>query len=85
VTRRSVFTIFSIACLNGAARKYEQEYSIHQFTVLPSETNQLFQFTHLSMIIFPEVKSWKGRTASLKSRKARALLASGLSAFGFLD
>jgi nicotinamidase-related amidase len=32
--------------------RYEQEYAIHQFTVLPSEANKLFQFTHLSMISF---------------------------------
>ena len=31
---------------------YEQEYSLHQFTVLPSEANKLFQFTRLSMITF---------------------------------
>jgi nicotinamidase-related amidase len=30
--------------------KYEQEYALHQFTVLPSEANKLFQFTNLSMI-----------------------------------
>jgi nicotinamidase-related amidase len=31
---------------------YEQEYSLHQFTVLPSEANKLFQFTRLLMITF---------------------------------
>jgi nicotinamidase-related amidase len=36
----------------NAATKYEQEYSIHQFTVLPNEANKLFQFTNLSMITF---------------------------------
>ena len=35
-----------------AASKYEQEYSIHQFTVLPSEANKLFQFTNISLITF---------------------------------
>jgi nicotinamidase-related amidase len=35
-----------------AATPYEQEYSFHQFTVLPAETNKLFQFTRLSMITF---------------------------------
>ena len=35
-----------------AASKYEQEYSFHQFTVMPSEANKLFQFTNLSMITF---------------------------------
>lgn len=36
----------------NAASQYEQEYAIHQFTVLPSEANKLFQFTNLSMISF---------------------------------
>ena len=36
----------------NAATRYEQEYAIHQFTVLPSEANKLFQFTSLSMISF---------------------------------
>jgi nicotinamidase-related amidase len=36
----------------NAATGYEQEYSIHQFTVLPSEANRLFRFTQLSMIAF---------------------------------
>ena len=36
----------------NASSRYEQEYAIHQFTVLPSEANKLFQFTHLSMISF---------------------------------
>ena len=36
----------------NAATRYEQEYTIHQFTVLPSEANKLFQFTNLSMITF---------------------------------
>ncbi|HEY2990414.1 MAG TPA: isochorismatase family protein [Candidatus Binatia bacterium] len=36
----------------NAATKYEQEYSIHQFTVMPNEANKLFQFTNLSMITF---------------------------------
>ncbi len=36
----------------NANTKYEQEYSLHQFTVLPSEANKLFQFTNLSMITF---------------------------------
>lgn len=36
----------------NANRQYEQEYSLHQFTVLPSEANKLFQFTNLSMITF---------------------------------
>ncbi len=35
-----------------AAGKYEQEYSFHQFTVLPGEANKQFQFTNLSMITF---------------------------------
>jgi nicotinamidase-related amidase len=35
-----------------AATPYEQEYSFHQFTVLPSEAHKLFQFTNLSMITF---------------------------------
>jgi nicotinamidase-related amidase len=36
----------------NAATQYEQEYSLHQFTVLPAEANKLFQFTRLSMITF---------------------------------
>jgi hypothetical protein len=36
----------------NANTKYEQEYSIHQFTVLPGEANKLFQFTNLSLITF---------------------------------
>lgn len=36
----------------NANTRYEQEYSFHQFTVLPSEANKLFQFTNLSMITF---------------------------------
>ena len=36
----------------NAAMQYEHEYSLHQFTVLPSEANKLFQFTRLSMIKF---------------------------------
>jgi isochorismate hydrolase len=36
----------------NANTPYEQEYSIHQFTVLPSQANKLFQFTQLSMITF---------------------------------
>jgi nicotinamidase-related amidase len=36
----------------NAGTKYEPEYAIHQFTVLPSEANKLFQFTNLSMISF---------------------------------
>ncbi len=29
-----------------------QEYTLHQFTVLASGANKLFQFTQLSMIVF---------------------------------
>lgn len=36
----------------NAATRYEQEYAIHQLTVLPSEANKLFQFTNLSLISF---------------------------------
>ena len=36
----------------NAATAYEHEYAIHQFTVLPSEANKLFQFTKLTMISF---------------------------------
>ena len=36
----------------NASTRYEQEYAIHQFTVLPSQANKLFQFTNLSMINF---------------------------------
>ena len=36
----------------NAATRYEQEYAIHQFTVLPSQANKLFQFTNLSLISF---------------------------------
>ncbi len=36
----------------NAATRYEHEYAIHQFTVLPSQANKLFQFTNLSLISF---------------------------------
>jgi len=36
----------------AATNKYEQEYSFHQFTVLPSEAHKQFQFTNLGMITF---------------------------------
>ncbi len=36
----------------NANTPYEQEYPIHQFTVLPNEANKLFRFTKLSMITF---------------------------------
>ncbi len=36
----------------NASSLYEHEYAIHQFTVLPSQANKLFQFTNLSMISF---------------------------------
>jgi len=36
----------------NASTRYEHEYAIHQFTVLPSKANKLFQFTNLSMISF---------------------------------
>ena len=36
----------------NANTRYEHEYAIHQFTVLPSEANKLFQFTTLSMLTF---------------------------------
>jgi nicotinamidase-related amidase len=36
----------------NASTQYEHEYSLHQFTVLPSEANKLFQFTRLSLITF---------------------------------
>jgi nicotinamidase-related amidase len=36
----------------NASTRYEQEYSLHQFTVMPSDANKLFQFTNLSMITF---------------------------------
>lgn len=36
----------------NANTRYEQEYTLHQFTVLPSDANKLFQFTNLSMITF---------------------------------
>ena len=36
----------------NANTRYEQEYSIHQFTVLPNEANKLFQFTNFSLITF---------------------------------
>ena len=36
----------------NADGKYEQEYSIHQFTVMPSNANKLFQFSNLSLITF---------------------------------
>ena len=36
----------------NANTHYEHEYSLHQFTVLPSNANKQFQFTNLSMITF---------------------------------
>jgi len=36
----------------NAATRYEHEYAIHQFTVLPSQANKRFEFTMLSMISF---------------------------------
>jgi len=36
----------------NASGKYEQEYSMHQFTVMPSDANKQFQFTNLGMIAF---------------------------------
>jgi nicotinamidase-related amidase len=36
----------------NANTRYEQEYSIHQFTVMPGGANKQFQFTNLSMITF---------------------------------
>ena len=36
----------------NANSQYEHEYSLHQFTVLPSEANKQFQFTKLGMITF---------------------------------
>ena len=36
----------------NAVTRYEHEYAIYQFTVLPSEANKLFQFTNLSLISF---------------------------------
>jgi nicotinamidase-related amidase len=43
-----------VIALDGvnANTRYEHEYAIHQFTVLPSEANKLFQFTTLSMLTF---------------------------------
>lgn len=35
-----------------AQSNYEQEYTLHQFTVLPGGASKLFQFTNLSMISF---------------------------------
>jgi nicotinamidase-related amidase len=35
-----------------ANTNYEQEYTFHQFTVLPSEANKQFQFTKLEMVGF---------------------------------
>ena len=35
-----------------ANSNYEQEYTFHQFTVLPSEANKQFQFTKLEMVGF---------------------------------
>jgi len=35
-----------------ANTNYEQEYTFHQFTVLPSEANKQFQFTKLEMVAF---------------------------------
>lgn len=37
---------------SNANSRYEQEYSFHQFTVMPSDAYKQFQFTNLSMITF---------------------------------
>jgi nicotinamidase-related amidase len=36
----------------NAGTRYEHEYAIHQFTVLPAEANKFFQFSNLSMVSF---------------------------------
>jgi nicotinamidase-related amidase len=45
----------------NALSKYEHEYAIHQFTILPRETNKKFHFTTLSKIRFQAAKSQDGR------------------------
>lgn len=41
----------------NALSKYEHEYAIHQFTILPRDTNKKFHFTKLSKIRFQPAKS----------------------------
>ena len=40
----------------NAHTKYEHEYAIHQFTILPRDTNKKFHFTKLSKIRFSPAK-----------------------------
>jgi nicotinamidase-related amidase len=41
----------------NAHSKYEHEYAIHQFTILPRDTNKKFHFTKLSQIRFQPTKA----------------------------
>jgi nicotinamidase-related amidase len=45
----------------NALSRYEHEYAIHQFTILPRDTNKKFHFTTLSKIRFQAAKSQDGR------------------------
>lgn len=40
----------------NALSKYEHEYAIHQFTILPRDTNKKFHFTKLAKIRFQQEK-----------------------------
>jgi nicotinamidase-related amidase len=40
----------------NAHSRYEHEYAIHQFTILPRDTNEKFHFTTLSKIRFQPAK-----------------------------
>lgn len=45
----------------NAHSRYEHEYAIHQFTILPRDTNKKFHFTTLSKIGFHSAKGRKPR------------------------
>jgi nicotinamidase-related amidase len=45
----------------NAHSRYEHEYAIHQFTILPRDTNKKFHFTTLSKIRFQPAKSAEPR------------------------
>ena len=53
-TAARIFRYHVIVPLDGvnAKRNYEQEYAIHQMTILPASAHERFHFTRLAMIEF---------------------------------
>jgi nicotinamidase-related amidase len=49
----------------NAFSRYEHEYAIHQFTILPRDTNKKFHFTTLLQIRFQPTKGQRGNDAGL--------------------